>query len=152
MQCVLIYMYINTHILSLLKILFLKQKCFACLSSSQHTPLTNHFLIKVQNKTARIDSTYRSQVESVFQRGSTLQLRQLQTSFLPLKICQQVLPLSAVSVFFRVTAKAMQHFSVIYLIMVITKVCLLVSGGKDTGKKGQNICQIFILCNQGDIT
>lgn len=72
MQCVLIYMYIDTHILSLLKILFLKQKCFAYLSSSQHTPLTNHFLIKVQNKTARIDSTYRSQGESVFQRGSTL--------------------------------------------------------------------------------
>lgn len=48
---------------------------------------------------------------------------------------------SSFSVFFRVPTKAMQHFSVIYLIKVITKVWLLVSGGKETGKKDKTFAK-----------
>ena len=63
----------------------------------------------------------------------------------PLKNCQRVAPLSAV--FICATVEATQHLSLIYLIMVMTKVCLPASGGGGGGEE-KNTCQVFILCNQ----
>lgn len=117
-----------------------KRKIFHCqqpLQGSSHTPhLPSRNSSKAQ--TAWINSAYRSQVESIFQREELQQQQsQLQRglSLLPArpparpKICQQVLPPSAVSPQgFGWSAATL--YGLIYLIMLMTKVCLAASWGK----------------------
>lgn len=120
-----------------------KKEIFHCqqpLQGSSHTPhLPSRNSSKAQ--TAWINSAYRSQVESIFQREELQQQQsQLQRglSLLPArsparpKICQRVLPPSAVSPqgFGRSAATL---YGLIYLIMLMTKVCLAASWGKSWG-------------------
>lgn len=110
-----------------------------------HTPFTNHFLFKAANC---MDRLYLEESSGVYiSKGDCVVAEAITNKLSP----PEDLPTSSTSVstfFLRGSCWGNATlYSLIYLIMVMTKVLSTCLGGKQE----KNTCQVFILCNQGGI-